>query len=479
MPEYRAMFGPPAAGLLPPPARDREGKLALDQLALALKNLRPNHWLMPVFALILCAMYRQWIPLYQLAGWFAAVSLSVLPLAIVSHLFLRREQAPAEAHKWIVLATAAYSVFAATWAAMGIFLWAPHSDLNHLLIIMILACTIAGNMALVGACGPLVTACFAIYGLGIIFTPLREGGIIYNGISLMAFFFIGYLIYMARQIHLTARDMFLLREDKNDLIAALARSKTESDIAREKAEAASRAKSEFLANMSHELRTPLNAILGFSEMIHSEMFDLKSKKHVEYARNIHDSGHLLLALINDILDLAKIEAGGLMLHEKELDIGTLVSDCVRLIGAKAHAGGLALHVRVEAGLPPVKADERALKQILLNLLSNAVKFTAAGGAVTVFAREDAQGNLLLGVADTGIGIAPEDQDRVFQNFGQGRHDVVTSDKGTGLGLPIVKGLAEAHGGRVILESAPGEGTCVTVLLPAARMGARPPARAAS
>lgn len=468
MPEYRAMFGTPT-GLLPAPAHSREGKLALDQLALALKNLRPNHWLMPVFALILCAMYRQWIPFAQLAGWFAALSVSVLPLAIVSHLFLRREQSPAAARKWVFIATAAYSVFAATWASMGIFLWSPHSDLNHLLIIMILACTIAGNMALVGACAPLVTACFAIYGLGIIFTPLREGGLIYNGISLMALFFIGYLIYMARQIYVTARDMFLLREDKNDLIDALARSKTESDIAREKAEAASRAKSEFLANMSHELRTPLNAILGFSEMIHSEMFDLKSKKHVEYARNIHDSGHLLLALINDILDLAKIEAGGLMLHEKDQDIGALVCDCVRLIETRARGGNLELKVEIAAGLPPVRADERALKQIMLNLLSNAVKFTPAGGKINVFARRDSRGDLLLGVADTGIGIAPEDHERVFQNFGQGRHDVVTSDKGTGLGLPIVKGLAEAHGGRVILTSAPGEGTCVTVVLPAERV----------
>src|SRR5581483_12212435 len=182
-------------------------------------------------------------------------------------------------------------------------------------------------------------------------------------------------------------------------------------------------------------------------MIHSEMFDLKSRKHVEYARNIHDSGHLLLALINDILDLAKIEAGGLMLHEKDLDIGALVCDCVRLIETRARGDNLELNVEIAAGLPPVRGDERALKQIMLNLLSNAVKFTPAGGKINVFARRDSRGDLLLGVADTGIGIAPEDHERVFQNFGQGRHDVVTSDKGTGLGLPIVKGLAEAHGGR--------------------------------
>jgi two-component system, cell cycle sensor histidine kinase PleC len=260
--------------------------------------------------------------------------------------------------------------------------------------------------------------------------------------------------------------MLLLRSDKNDLIEALAKSKEESDAARHRAEAASRSKSEFLANMSHELRTPLNAILGFSEMIFSGAFGANVGKHVEYSKIIHTSGHHLLALINDILDLAKIEAGGLELRKTDFDFAVLAGDCVRLLGAKASDGTLELRTEIAGDIPRIHGDERALRQVLLNLLSNAVKFTPAGGRVTVFARMERDGGFEFGVTDTGLGIDEDDQVRVFQNFGQGRHDVVTADKGTGLGLPIVRGLIEAHGGHVTLVSAVGDGTTVTVDLPA-------------
>jgi signal transduction histidine kinase len=229
--------------------------------------------------------------------------------------------------------------------------------------------------------------------------------------------------------------------------------------------------------MSHELRTPLNAILGFSETIYTGA--IGREKHEEYARIIHQSGHHLLTLINDILDLAKIEAGGLKLRERDVDIAHLIGDCVPLMEVRARDGEIALRTELARDLPLVRADERALKQVLLNLLSNAVKFTPPGGSVSCFARLAADGAPEFGVRDTGVGIAEDDQERVFQNFGQGRHDVVTIDKGTGLGLPIVKGLVEAHGGEVRLESRIGEGTTVTVRLPAERVVKAPPMKAAS
>jgi len=198
---------------------------------------------------------------------------------------------------------------------------------------------------------------------------------------------------------------------------------------------------------------------------------------VEYARIIHQSGHHLLALINDILDLAKIEAGGFQLRETEIAMPALIADCLRLMNGKTENGEVSLSVDAGSGLPAVWADERALKQVLLNLLSNAVKFTPPGGRIVAFARTEADGRFAFGVSDTGTGIAEDDQHRVFENFGQGRHDIVTSDKGTGLGLPIVKGLVAAHGGEVSLESAVGEGTIVTVRLPASRV--RPRLKAAS
>ena len=452
--------------------RERADKLRLDQLALALRNLGPNHFLMPLFTAIICVMFHRWVSAARLETWFALLTASVVPIGLVSNRFRTRVPDASEARLWIRRATLAYLLFATAWASMAIFLWAGHDDLNHLLIVLLLACTVAGNGALVGASRPLAVVVFAVYGTAQVAVPLREGGLIYNGIAALSVLFVFYLAYMSSQIYRTARDMLLLRNDKSDLILALALAKTESDVARERAEGASRAKSQFLANMSHELRTPLNAILGFSELISSRAFAGDVEKHYEYAELIHGSGQHLLTLINDVLDLAKIEAGGFELREAEVDLARLIEEAVRLMAPRAQSGGCLLGLDVARGLPLALADERALKQIVLNLLSNAIKFTPEGGWVSAFARVEPDGGIAFGVADSGIGIAIEDQARVFKSFGQGRHDVAITDKGTGLGLPIAQGLAQAHGGTIALESEIGTGTRVTVHLPAARVRAK-------
>jgi two-component system cell cycle sensor histidine kinase PleC len=320
---------------------------------------------------------------------------------------------------------------------------------------------------------------FAVYGSACIIAPLRSGGLIFNGIAALAFFFDLYLAYMSSQIYATARDMLKLRDDKSDLIVALAKAKIESDDARERAEAASRAKSEFLANMSHELRTPLNAIIGFSELISTPIIETSKEKHHEYAALIHGSGHHLLSLINDVLDLAKIEAGGIVLHDTEINLGRLLEETMSMVAPRAIANDCTLRGEFANDLPVLIADERSIRQVLLNLLSNAVKFTPFGGEVIAFARVESDGGLSFGVSDTGIGIAEEDQARVFQKFGQGRHDVAIMDKGTGLGLPIAKGLVEVHGAEMTLVSQVGEGTTVTVRFPASRTQARRQLRNAS
>jgi signal transduction histidine kinase len=243
-------------------------------------------------------------------------------------------------------------------------------------------------------------------------------------------------------------------------------------VARSRAEAASRAKSQFLANMSHELRTPLNAVLGFSEMIASRTMTRNIERHYEYAELINQSGRHLLNLIDDILDLAKIEAGSLTLHETAIDLEALFKETLVLLEPKARQGSCTLDYEITGHWGQVRADERAIKQIVLNLLSNSLKFTRPGGRVTAFAFGAKDGGVTIGVRDTGVGIAEEDQVRVFEDFGQGRHDIVTADKGTGLGLPIVRGLAAAHGGTVSLVSEVGKGTTVFVALPASRTIAR-------
>ena len=240
-------------------------------------------------------------------------------------------------------------------------------------------------------------------------------------------------------------------------------------IAKQEAEIASRAKSDFLANVSHELRTPLNAVIGFSEMISKETFGPVGDIHYrEYAKDIHDSGCHLLSLINDILDVSKIEAGKFELHEEPVALANVVASAMRFVKERAKFGRLTLVDETPEDLPKVRADERSLKQVLLNLLTNAVKFTPPGGTVTVRAGEDSEGNLWFAVVDTGIGIAEADLPRALEPFGQVESHLSRRYEGTGLGLPLSKRLVEMHHGRFEIESEVSVGTTVTVTLPADR-----------
>jgi len=240
--------------------------------------------------------------------------------------------------------------------------------------------------------------------------------------------------------------------------------------AKEQAELANRAKSEFLANMSHELRTPLNAIIGFSQIIHEGVLGpIGNEKYLEYAKDIQSSGEHLLSLINDILDLSKIEAGKLKLDEEEIDIVQVIDACMTLVRERAETGGVALHREIAASLGRLRADERKLKQILINLLSNAIKFTPSGGKVALRAALDAEGAMVLAVTDTGIGIAPEDIEKALAPFSQVATTLSRKYKGTGLGLPLAQSLAELHGGTLEITSRPDEGTTVTVRIPVERV----------
>jgi two-component system cell cycle sensor histidine kinase PleC len=463
----------------PKPVDRRDNWLALEQLRLALTNLKPNFIAMPLFAAIMCVMFSKWVAAPLLALWFSFVVIGGAPLGIVAFRFPRQSVEELRRWPWVPVAGLAYMLFTASWSSFGVMFWRAGDDQNNLLILLLLGCTLAGNAALVGASRQLTINGFVVYGASVVGLPLVTGGVLFDSISVMALVFVAYMAFMSRQIYATARDMLVLRHDKDDLIEALAKSKAQSEKALKRAEAANRAKSEFLANMSHELRTPLNAIIGFSEMIHSRAFATNPDKNVEYGYIIHQSGHHLLALINDILDLAKIEAGGLSLKDNEFDLAQMLEKCVELMQAKAELSDISLHCEAAAGPIEIRADERAIRQIVLNLLSNALKFTPALGCVRTFVRVEADGQVAFGVTDTGYGIREEDIERVFENFGQGRHDVAMPDKGTGLGLPIIKGLAEAHGGGVVLQSRVGEGTTVTVTLPAERLRAKMTLKTAS
>jgi two-component system cell cycle sensor histidine kinase PleC len=239
-----------------------------------------------------------------------------------------------------------------------------------------------------------------------------------------------------------------------------------------RAEEANAAKSKFLANMSHELRTPLNAIIGFSEIMESEMFGpLGAEKYIEYSRDIRESGQYLLDVINDILDMSKIEAGGIRLSPETVELDSLIADCIRVVSTRASEKRLIIKAEVEPGIR-LNADRRALKQIALNLLSNAVKFTPDGGAVAVQGRLRGRA-VIIGIKDNGIGIPRQALQKLGRPFEQVESQLTKRHQGSGLGLAIAKSLVELHGGAMRIRSRLGRGTLVMVRLPADAAAAMP------
>jgi signal transduction histidine kinase len=256
-----------------------------------------------------------------------------------------------------------------------------------------------------------------------------------------------------------------LEETKLALEATSARLGSALDAAA----AASQVKSQFLATMSHELRTPLNAVIGFSEILKMESFGpLGSDRYREYVKDIADSGAHLLSLINDILDLSRLDAAQAALEEDDLDFAKLISETVRMVSGQAEAAGVELSEHIQNNLPHVRGDRRRIRQVLINLLSNAIKFTPAKGSVRVSATS-AGGEIAVAVSDTGIGIASEDIPKAFERFGQVDGRLSRRYEGMGLGLPLAKQLMELHGGRLELASAPTVGTTVTIIFPAERI----------
>jgi two-component system cell cycle sensor histidine kinase PleC len=448
-----------------------EADLRLRRLETAVRYLYTNSLPVPVIIVGFCLLLGQSQPFVDLFVWGAVTIALWVSTTLTVRAFLKDERRAERTTRWTVAICVVLFFACSALASVSVFFWVDGDRLNNVLLYVLVAAGLAGAGAQSAPSTPVVVTNMTPYAVLFLSLSLgREAYPINLGIAFLQVCYIVLVALTARAVWQLSDEMLRLRSEKRLLIDQLQASLIETTAAQHKAEAASKAKSEFLANMSHELRTPLNAVLGFSEIIKERTFGQDGTgRYEEYAGHIHYSGRHLLGLIGDILDLSKIEAGKRELDESEFDLVRNANESLRFVAPQAEMKKLAMTLDAPRSVA-VCADERAISQITINLLSNAVKFTPEGGRVTLSVFVNAAGGATIAVSDTGIGIAADELEKVMERFGQARHDVVTTpERGTGLGLPIVKGLVELHGGVVRVESELGMGTTVTVQLPAARV----------
>ena len=376
---------------------------------------------------------------------------------------------------WERRITAVGFLFSASIASTAYFFWVPENEVLQAYVLSALLVVVA-PVSLITACyTPTFYATVIPITASITWRLLSYGDMLHISLAAVLAVFVVLLTQLTARLNGIMLHSITLREDKSGLIEQLFKAKRDSDAARARAEEANRAKSHFLANMSHELRTPLNAIIGFSEVMASEIFGKHTvPTYKEYANDINRSGQHLLGLINDVLDLSRIEAGRFQISEEDVDIVQLAEDCRRIVEIRAQAQRVSIVADFEPELPIVYGDARALRQTWINLLTNAVKFSPPGAEVRMFAQMEAGGEMRFGIHDNGPGIAESEIEKVLHAFTQGASGLAQPGKGSGLGLSIVKGLLAVHGGRFELKSQLGQGTQAECVLPPQRLRKPPP-----
>ncbi len=436
---------------------------------------------MPALSIILSIASMLWATPLEAALWLVLVISSKVFLLELCRRFIALSQTDVDIRIWRRRFVFAEMLNGMTWAGfalVGISNYATASDSllfsSHVFIFAMLIVILAIRMTFASTIMPIMHAgtipmTIAVVGR-LVMLGILVNDPLYYALASMAVGVHLYFVFLAVGLHSTALAMLEFRSQKDLLIAELEEEKSISDEARRRAEGANKAKSRFLATMSHELRTPLNAIMGFSEVMKQEVLGpMPNDTYRDYADNIHSSGSHLLHLINEILDLSRIEAGKYELHEEPLRIADIADDCHRLLTLRAQGKGLEIIEDFAPSLEQIWADPRAIRQICLNLMSNALKFTPRGGRIYVSVLHTHDGGQRLSVRDTGPGIPKEEIPKVLQAFGQGSLAHQTAEGGTGLGLPIVKNLIELHGGRFELHSELRKGTEAIVYIPAKRV----------
>ena len=424
----------------------------------------------PLLAIIVAMGAMFWAPPRELLLWLATVFVAKGILVSLCRQFIKAPRDDAQTPAWRAKITAAEFLYGVCWAGVAFISPATQGEAAHTFIFATLLVVISMRVLFASTVMPIVYAGTLPMTAAIVIRFALLDNPFYWAMAAMAVGVYIYFIWLMKGLNATVVAMLEFRAEKDALIAELEQAKSISDEARLRAEEANLAKSRFLATMSHELRTPLNAILGFSEIMRAEILGAHANPtYKEYAGDIHRSGQHLLNLINEILDISRIEAGRYELREAPLDLANVVAECHRLMRLRAENKGLKLVETFEPDLPELWADERAMRQICLNLLSNAIKFTPNGGTVTLKIGRTATGGQYLSVKDTGPGIPEDEIPRVLKSFGQGSLAQQSAEGGTGLGLPITKGLTELHDGNFELKSRLRYGTEVIVTFPRKRV----------
>jgi two-component system cell cycle sensor histidine kinase PleC len=447
-----------------------EARMSRARAELTVGTLPGAVWVNPAWALMTTLPFTGWFPIFGRAPWWCiALVLAMHAVNSVAAMVMLRaatREKLAQPEAWIGRLVVFQAVISTEWGLLTWLFWNHGNSVNHVMLVMDMVAVLwayALSRAMHGGVFlASITPCAAITAARVV----SEGGpdAVPLGLFLLVTFGFSFLFAARARRYF---EVVLQTRFANDRLNAELRA-TRDDALRKRfdAEAANASKTSFLANMSHELRTPLNAILGFSDIIaHETLGPVGTPRYREYAGDINSSGVHLLSLINDILDVAKVESGKMDIEPHALDPKTVVERALVVVAAQARDKNQHLKVEIAAGGAMLHADERALRQIVINLANNAVKFTSEGGNITVSGGSTADGGYEICVEDDGPGVSPDMLERIFLPFNQADNRYSRTTGGTGLGLSLVRGLAELHGGRAWIESDVGAGVRAYVYFP--------------